>query len=168
METILFHFFRQQSTAASGSSLFFNWNIFFSQFFILASGNEFFLCWEQYCFIPSFFCYWTLLLKLGESQFSKTNHILASEHKFFNFLKWKQLFWKVETSFSISFIQLVQTDFLPRGNSIFSVRAILLLVENIIGIKRKLLSKKDLILASIHLIFWPVATVFSPFFRDSW
>ena len=38
---------------------------------------------------------------------------------FRNFLKWRQLFLIVATYFSISFIQLVETDFAPSGNSIF-------------------------------------------------
>ena len=54
--SIFFHFLRQQSTAACGNKSFFNWNIFFSQSFTLASVNEFFVYWKQYCFIPSFFC----------------------------------------------------------------------------------------------------------------
>ena len=52
-----------------------------------------------------------------------TNHIPVSGHQFFQFfryfLKWKQLFRIVETYFSIFFTWLVQTDFLPSGNSIF-------------------------------------------------
>ena len=55
MEPIFFHFLRQESTAANKNSLFFNWNIFFSQSFIPASENEFFVYWKQYCFIPIFF-----------------------------------------------------------------------------------------------------------------
>ena len=53
---IFLHFLRQQSTAACGNSSFFNWNIFFSQSFIPAGGNEFLVYWKQYCFIPSFYC----------------------------------------------------------------------------------------------------------------
>ena len=52
-----------------------------------------------------------------------TNHIPVSEHHFFQilrvFFKQKQLFPIVETYFSIFFTWLVQTDFLPNGNSIF-------------------------------------------------
>ena len=55
IEPILFHFIRQQSTAASGDSSFFNWNICFSQSFIPASENEFFVYWKQYCFTLEFF-----------------------------------------------------------------------------------------------------------------
>ena len=51
VEYIFFHFLRQQSTAASGNSSFFNWIIFFRQFFIPASGNELFVFQRQYCFI---------------------------------------------------------------------------------------------------------------------
>ena len=38
---------------------------------------------------------------------------------FRTFLKWRQLFLIVATYFSISFIQLVETDFAPSRNSIF-------------------------------------------------
>ena len=59
---------------------------------------------RQYCFIPSFFCQWKLLLKLGVSQFLKTKYIPASEHKFFRYFQrlydLKQLFRIVETHFS--------------------------------------------------------------------
>ena len=48
-------FLRQQSTAASESSFLFNWNIFFSQYFIPDSVKEFFIYWKQYFFILSFF-----------------------------------------------------------------------------------------------------------------
>ena len=61
---------------------------------------------------------------------------------FRNLLKQRQLFRIVATYFSISFIQLVETDFVPSRNNIFLVRAILLLVETIIGIRRKQFSKK--------------------------
>ena len=53
-------FLRQQLTAACGNSSFFNWNMFFSRCFIPAIGNKLFVYWEQYCFIPSFFCWWKL------------------------------------------------------------------------------------------------------------
>ena len=52
-----------------------------------------------------------------------THHIPVSGHKFFHFLRyfliWKQLFRILETYFSIFFTWLVQTDFLPSGNSTF-------------------------------------------------
>ena len=47
------HFLPFPQTATSGSSFSFNWNIFFSQSFIPASGNE--ISRKQYCFIPRFF-----------------------------------------------------------------------------------------------------------------
>ena len=66
---------------------------------------------------------------------------LALEPNFYqffrDFLKWKQLFRVVETYFSIFFIRLLQTDFLPIGNGIFLFSAISLLVETIIGIRRE-------------------------------
>ena len=73
---------------------------------------------------------WKRVFCLQESQFLKTNHTPA-----------------VETYFPISFTRLVQTDFLLSGKSIFLVRAILLLVESIIGIRSKQFSKKELNLA---------------------
>ena len=51
----------------------------------------------------------------------------------------------METYILIYFIRLVQTDFLLSGKSIFLARAILLLVETIIGIRSNQ-SKKELIL----------------------
>ena len=55
METIFFDFLRQESTAASGNSFAFKWNIFFSQSFIPAGENEFLVNWKQYCSVSSFF-----------------------------------------------------------------------------------------------------------------
>ena len=54
VEAIFFHFLRQQSTATSGSSLFYNWSIFFSQSFIPASTSKFFVYWKH-CFFVRFF-----------------------------------------------------------------------------------------------------------------
>ena len=67
------------------------------------------------------------------------------------------------TYFSMSFIQLVDTDFAPSGNSILLVRTILLLVEIIIGIRRKQFWKKQLILAGGKLLFRPVEIIFLHF-----
>ena len=141
MEIIFFHFLGQQSTAASGSSFFFNWNIFFSQSFIPASGNEFFYLLETVFFYSKHFSANGILLKFEGSQILKTNHIPASGHHFFSdffryFLKWKPCFRIVKVYFSISFIRLVQNEFSAYGNSIFLVRAILLLLGIIDEIKR--------------------------------
>ena len=57
----------------------------------------------------------------------------------------------------------METDFLPSENNVFLVRAIMLLVENIIGIRNKQFSKREFILASGQLIFWLVETNFSHF-----
>ena len=83
------------------------------------------------------------------------SHIpLLVDTKFLDFI---QIFLKVEAAFWYSGnlyfnilypMQLVQTDFLLSGNSIFLVRAILLLVETIIGIRRKQFPNKKLIVAS--------------------
>ena len=76
----------------------------------------------------------------------------------------------VETYFSISFIRLVQTDFQFSGQNIFLVRAILLLVETIIGIRSKQFSKKELILPKRQLttwIFWLLETIFFLHFSET-
>ena len=109
-------------------------------------------------------------MKLVESLFLRTNHAPASGHLFFRFFqkfsKEKQFFRIANIYFSISFIRLVQTDFLLSGKSIFLVRAILLLVETIIGIRCKQ-SKKELILASGQVSFWLVKTIFSLYFSEN-
>ena len=93
------------------------------------------------------------------------NYIPDTGHQYFvlfkTFFKMEVAFLYCKNVFSISFIRLVQTDFLPSGNSIFLVRAIFLLVETIIGIRRKQFSKKEIILVSGQLIFWLVETTFS-------
>ena len=126
MEHIFFHFLRQQSTTACGNSSFFNWNIFFSQSFIPASGNNFFVL-KTVLLYSEFFCWWKLLLKLGGSQFLKTKNIfLLVNTSFFDIFEDFKIF-KVEATFSYcensffnkSFIQLVKMDFLSSGNSVF-------------------------------------------------
>ena len=66
----------------------------------------------------------------------------------------------METYFSIFCTRLMQTGFLPSGNSIFLVSAISLLAETIIGTRKKKFSEKELILASGQLIFWLVDIIF--------
>ena len=119
METIFFHFLIQQSTATSGSSFFFNWNIFFSASLIfsfqlvktsfLSTGNSIF-------FIPSFFLLLENITEIwGKSNF-KVEHIPASGHNFFRFF---QIFVKVKvvllyskSVFFNKFTRLMQTNFL--------------------------------------------------------
>ena len=88
-------------------------------------------------------------------------------HLFFRFcsdiFQKEATFPKVETSFSISFIRLVETDILLSGKSIFLVRAIWLLVETITGIRSKQ-SKEELIVASGQQVFWLMKTIFFPHF----
>ena len=123
------HFLPFSQTAVNccqWKQFFINWNIFFSQSFIPASGNEFFVYWKSYCFIPSIFCWRNLLFKIGGSQFLKTKYIPAREHVFSIFLEILR-FFKVEATFSYCgngffnkfFIQLVKTDFLCSGNNVF-------------------------------------------------
>ena len=58
VETIFSHFFSDRSQLLSvEGSLFFNWGIFFSKYFISASGNNFFAYWKQHYFIPKFLFY---------------------------------------------------------------------------------------------------------------
>ena len=96
---------QQQSTAASGSSFSFNWNIFFTlnpsfrlvETSFLSAGNSIF-------FILRFFQLGETIIKIWGSKVLKTNHIPAGGNHFFNLLrdfsKWKQLFRKAETWFS--------------------------------------------------------------------
>ena len=77
--------FPSSGNSPSGSSFFFNWNIFFYQSFIPASKNDFFVYWKQYFFYSKFFFYyWKILLKFGGRQILKTNHIPASENQYFS------------------------------------------------------------------------------------
>ena len=103
VETIFFHFLRQQLTAASANSLFFNWNIVFNQSFIPGSGNQTFVHRKRCCFIPSFFLPVETIIEIP-----------TSGQKYFWFykrsFKKKQFFCVLETQFSLSFIRLVQTD----------------------------------------------------------
>ena len=95
-------------------------------------------------------------------------NLFLGGHLFFRFcsdiFQKEATFPKVETSFSISFIRLVETDILLSGKSIFLVRAILLLVATIIGNRSKQ-SKKELIVACGQLIFWLVKTIFFSIFK---
>ena len=84
MESIFFYFVRQQSTAASGSSFFFNWNVFFSQAFISACENVPYLL-ETVFFYSKFFS--ANGLKFGGSHILKKNHNFSSGHQFLSFLK---------------------------------------------------------------------------------
>ena len=52
-------------------------------------------------------------------------------------LKWKYIFHIVEPHFSICFIRLGQTDFMPIGNCLFLGQNYLLLVKTITGENRK-------------------------------
>ena len=142
METIFLHFLRQQSAAASESSFFFNWNIFFSKSFILASENELFVFWKQYCFIPSFFLLMENITEIwGKSNFKEEPYSCKWKPLFFRFF---QIFFKVEAvllpySKSVFFNILYPAsvnEFSAYGNNIFLVGSIMLLLEIISVIKR--------------------------------
>ena len=82
------------------------------------------------------------IIEVREKSIFKDEPIfLLVETSFFNFfidfLRLKQLFRIVKRYFSIYLVLLVQTDFLPSGNTIFWVRAILLLVESILDLGGK-------------------------------
>ena len=74
VETIFLHFLRQQSTATSGSSFFFNWNIFFSQSFISLVWTSFFLLEIVFFYSKFFFangsCYWNRFSAIVEEYVS--------------------------------------------------------------------------------------------------
>ena len=140
METIFFHSLRQQSTTASGSSFFFNWNIFLSQCFISASKNEFFFFLTVF-FIPNFF-----LLIENITEISEETNVKDEPYScrwtliFFDFF---EILLKVEAvllySKSVFFNILYPAsgnEFSAYGNIIFLVRAILLLSEIISVMKR--------------------------------
>ena len=99
--SIFFNFLRQQSTAACGNKSFFNWNIFFSQFFTLASVNEFFVYWKHYYYYYYFYSY-------HESGF--LSHI---------YIKVNRLFTPVKVLFYSEFFLLVETIINTWGKSIF-------------------------------------------------
>ena len=141
VQTIFLHFLRQKSTATSGSSFSFHCNIF--QLILHSSQLKRVFCLlEKVSFYSEFFfCLRKLLMKLGESQFLKMNHIPAPGQQFFLFF---QIFFIRGSSF---FIQrkwkcIFQQVLYPASGDGFSVqwkqrlliRAIFLLVEAIIGI----------------------------------
>ena len=113
MESIFFYFLRQQSTAASGSSFFFNWNVFFSQAFISACENDPYLL-ETVFFYSNFFS--ANGLKFGGSQIFKKNHIFASGHQFLSFLKVEAV---LPHSKNILQYPTGTSEFSAYGNSIF-------------------------------------------------
>ena len=123
METIFFHFLRHQSTAASGSSFFFNWNIFFNQSFIPASEKQFFVYWKRCFFIPSFFLLMENITEiLKKSNFKYEPHSCKWRPIFFNFsdiFKVEAVLQYSKVYFSISFIRLVQMSFLPAERVFF-------------------------------------------------
>ena len=69
-------------------------------------------------------------------------------------------------TFNKSCIRLVETEFLSSANC-FLIKAIFLLEETIIGIKGKLFSNKNLILASGQLISPLLETIFSLHFSET-
>ena len=134
METIFYHSLRHQSIAASGSSFFFNWNVFFSQTSIPASENKFFVYWKQYFLIPSFFLLMENNTEIwGKSNFKDEPYSCTWTPIFFNFI---QIFFNAEVVVPYNesvFLNILYTtsanELSACGNSIILVRAILLLLE---------------------------------------
>ena len=116
-----------------------------------------------------FFCKWKLSLKLGGSPFLKTNYIPASGHQFFQLFR---RFFKLEAAFPDSG-NVFFNIFHPTSGNGFSawwkhyilVSAISLLLETIIGIRRKQFWEKELILARGQLIFWLEENILFSIFR---
>ena len=126
MEPILFHFLRQQSTAACGNSSLLNWTIFFRQSFITASKNKFFLSMEIVLFYPEFFLLMeTIIETWGMSVFK--DKIYSCQWTSFLIFSAILRFFEVEANFPYSwnllfnksFTRLVETDFLSSWNSVF-------------------------------------------------
>ena len=164
METNFFDFLRQQSTATSGSSFTFNYNIF-------KCGNEVFICFLSIVLFWVFYCKWKLLLKLGESQFFKDKPYSCQWTPIFSIF---QRFFKVEAAFPYSgnvffniFHPASANGFSAKWKHYFLVSAISLLVETMIGIRRKQFWEKELILASGQLIFWLVEIIFFLHFSET-
>ena len=138
MKHIFFHFLRQQSTAASGNSSFFKWTLLFSQSFIQASGNKFFLSTGNgivlfrvfsVLFYSEFFSGFyseTVIENWGKSVLK--NEIYSCWWTPVFSIFWEIIrFFKVEATFPYSrnaffnksFIRLAETDYLFSGNSVF-------------------------------------------------
>ena len=109
-------------------------------------------------------------MKLGESLFLRTSDALANRHLFCRFVqrfsKKKQFFSIVETHFSISFMRLVQTDFLFSRKCIFLVRLFCSQQKPLLELGVNSL-KKELILASGKLIFQLVKTILFLHFSET-
>ena len=154
VETVYFlsgtYFSANLSTAARQNGSFFNWKIFLSQSFIPASGNEFSGLLEKVLFYFEFFLLVeTIIRTWRKSIFKDETYSCDSEHQFFRFFLAALRFFKVEETFPYSgnaffnksFIRLVETDFLSRGNCFF-ISAIFLLVEAIIKVMGETVSKE--------------------------
>ena len=109
-------------------------------------------------------------MKLGESLFLRTDDASANRHLFCRFFqrfsKEKQFFSIVETHFSISFMRLMQTDFLLSRKCIFLVRLFCCQQKPLLELGVNSL-KKELILASGQLIFQLVKTILFLHFSET-
>ena len=121
-----------------------------------------------YCFIKFFFCKWKLLFRLGESQLFKDEPYSCQLIPIFSIF---QRFFKVEGAFPYSgnvffniFHPASARRFSAYWKQYFLVSAIALLLETIIGIRRKQFWEKELIVASGQLIFWLVEIIFFSIF----
>ena len=114
------HFLPFSQIAANcchGSSFFFNWNIFFSQSFIPTSEKELFVDWSIFLFQAFFLLIENITEIWGKSNFKEWTPMFFDFFRYF--LKWKPCFCIVEAYFSIFFIRVVQTDFLPTETLFF-------------------------------------------------
>ena len=102
--------------------------------------TSFFVYGKQCFFIPSIFLLKKNIAEIwGKSNFKDEPYYCQWTPIFFHFfryfLKWKPCFCLVKAYFSISYIWLVQMNFLATETVFFFVRAILLLLEIISVIK---------------------------------
>ena len=131
VETIFFHFLKQQSTVASGNSFsstgtYFSTNPSFqpAKMSFLSTGNIIFLFQVFFLLMENITEIW------GKSNFKDVPYSCCWTPTFFDFfryfLKYKPYFCIAEAYFSISFILLIQTDFLltktPFGGYFAAIR----------------------------------------------
>ena len=116
-----------------------------------------------------FFCKWRLLLKLDGSQIFKDESYSCQWTPIFSIF---QIFFKMEAAFPCSgnvVFNILHPASASRLSAYlkqhFLVSAISLLVETIIGIKRKQFWEKEVIFASGKPIFWLVVIIFFSIFQ---
>ena len=98
-------------------------NIFFNDYFILASENSFSVSWKQYAFVRSIFLPLETMTEIrGESVLTE-NYFPVRGNYFLLFFQKMQFFRIVETYFSTnSSFQLLEKDFFFSGNHLLHLR----------------------------------------------